>query len=96
VARASAARRQAPAERAASRTGAEFSVQVAAFNTRGSATALVKRLSELGFSARIVGTQRPYRVRVGRYATRQLAEDALRRMRAENVDGVVVQAEARR
>ena len=95
AARTSEARREAPAGRTASRSGAEYSVQVAAYNTRGSATALVKRLSQLGFSARVVGSQRPYRVRVGRYATRQLAEDALRRMRAANVDGVVVQAEAR-
>jgi len=39
--------------------------------------------------------RKPYRVRVGRYATRERATDAVRQMGKANVHGVVVEAEAR-
>jgi hypothetical protein len=83
----------APAASSAARR--EYSVQVAAYQTRASAEALASRLSARGFAVRVVGDRAPYRVRVGRYATRELAAGALRRMSDANLRGVVVEAEPR-
>lgn len=91
----------APPSRASSSTGAgsggtssarEFSVQVAAFDTRSEADALAKRLSSRGYTARVVGARSPYRVRVGRYATRERAETARRQVGGQ---AIVVEAEPR-
>ena len=73
----------------------EYSVQVAAYATRASADSLAKRLSVRGYAVRVVGETKPYRVRVGRYTTRERATDAVRQMGKVNVHGVVVEAEAR-
>lgn len=70
----------------------EFSVQVAAFDTRAEAEAQAKRLVGRGFSARVVGRAKPYRVRIGRYATRERAESARRQIGGR---AIVVEAEAR-
>ena len=68
----------APAPR---RTGA-FTVQVAAYDTKSAAQRLATTLRGQGFEARVVGTTKPFRVRVGRYATRAEAEEASRRVDA--------------
>jgi hypothetical protein len=68
----------APAPR---RTGA-FTVQVAAYDTKSAAQRLVTTLRGQGFDARVVGTTKPFRVRVGRFATRAEAEEASRRVDA--------------
>lgn len=68
----------APAPR---RTGA-FTVQVAAYETQSAADRLATSLRGQGLAARVVGTAKPFRVRVGRYATRGEAEDASRRVDA--------------
>lgn len=73
----------------------EFSVQIAAYDTRAPAEALVKRLSARGYAARVFGTSRPYRVRVGRYASREQAEEVIRQLSRSNTRGVVVEAEPR-
>lgn len=66
----------APAPR---RTGA-FTVQVAAYETPSAAERLAATLRGQGLEARVVGTSKPFRVRVGRFATRGEAEDASRRV----------------
>jgi hypothetical protein len=71
----------------------EYSVQVAAFARRNDAVALSNRLLRRGFQVRVVGTRSPYRVRVGRYPTRELAVAAMGRMKRSNVTGIVVEAE---
>lgn len=68
----------APAPR---RTGA-FTVQVAAYDTKAAAQRLATTLRGQGFEARVVGSTKPFRVRVGRYATRAEAEEASRRVDA--------------
>ena len=73
----------------------EYSVQVAAYDTRAAADALARRLSARGYAARVVGTQKPYRVRVGRYPTRERAANAIRQMARQNLRGVIVEAEPR-
>ena len=75
--------------------GLEYSVQLAAYDTRAGADSLAKRLAARGYAVRVVGDTKPYRVRVGRYATRERATDAVRQMGKVNVRGVVVQAEPR-
>src|SRR5690606_34089522 len=50
-----------------------WSVQVAAFNTQAEANALVARLKERGYDARVDGTSAPWRVRFGRFTTRAAA-----------------------
>jgi len=76
-------------------TGVAFSVQVAAYNARQDATALAARLKQRGFDTRVVGDRAPYRVRIGRYATRADANAALARIRASRLTGMVVEAEPR-
>jgi hypothetical protein len=71
----------------------QFSVQVAAYSARRDATTLANRLKQRGFDVRVVGDRAPYRVRIGRYATRADAAAALGRMRASQVTGIVVEAE---
>lgn len=63
------------------RTGA-FTVQIAAYDTKSAADRLASKLRGQGLEARVVGTKKPFRVRVGRYATRAEAEDASRRIDA--------------
>jgi cell division protein FtsN len=68
-------------------------VQVAAYDTRQAADTLARRLSTRGYNVRVVGQSKPFRVRVGRYPTRERAEDAARQMAKLNVRGIVVEAE---
>ena len=65
----------------------------AAYVTRDSAEVLAKRLSTRGYNVRIVGTSKPFRVRVGRYPTRDRAAEVLREMAQVNVKGIIVEAE---
>lgn len=71
----------------------EFSVQVAAYETRASADALAERLTARGYVARVMGETRPFRVRVGRYPTRERAAEVIRELSRVNVRGIVVEAE---
>ena len=73
----------------------EFSVQVAAFTRKRDADVLVTRLKARGFQVRLVGVRAPYRVRVGRYPSREEAVAAQARMKASRVSGMVVEAEPR-
>lgn len=73
----------------------EYSVQVAAYETREAADARAKQLSTRGYAVRVVGDHKPYRVRIGRYPTRERAGDAVRQMARVNVRGVIVEAEPR-
>lgn len=74
------------------RAAREYSVQVAAYDTRPDAEAQARRLVARGFSARVVGNARPYRVRIGRYATRERAETARRQIGGR---AIIVDAEPR-
>jgi cell division protein FtsN len=69
---------------------------VAAYSSRGDANTLVTRLRDQGFDVRVVGTRAPYRVRIGRYATRPAAVADLPRRRAAGLSAAfVVEAEPR-
>jgi cell division septation protein DedD len=71
----------------------EYSIQVAAYDTREPADALAKRLSTRGYNVRVIGSSKPFRVRVGRYPTRDRAAEVVQEMARANVQGVIVQAE---
>jgi cell division protein FtsN len=85
----------AAAAPASTTTGPQFSVQVAAYTARQDAVSLVSNLKGRGFDARIVGTRSPYRVRIGRYASKADATQALARMKPSGSNWIVVEAEPR-
>jgi TolA-binding protein len=78
-------------------TSGRYTIQVAAFNTRAAAAQLRDRLAARGYAARVVGTAEPYRVRIGRYPTREAAQAAARDLEAKKVvsGAFVTEAEAR-
>lgn len=81
--------RRETARRAAAKAG-RFSVQVAAYQNKADADALVKRLAASDMSARTVGTKKPFRVQVGRYATRAEATAALAELKRNGQKGAFV------
>jgi cell division septation protein DedD len=74
---------------------AEYSVQVAAYNKKTDAQALVSSLIKRGYQARVDGSVAPFRVRIGRYPTTKEAEAALKQIKAKRMDGFVVRAPER-
>jgi cell division protein FtsN len=70
-----------------------YTVQVAAYDTREAAEALIDRLKARGYTARLATTARPFRVRIGRYDTRADAVAALQRLKAKGIDGFVTEME---
>jgi SPOR domain len=93
--RPSAADSSQPVRATAPANQTQYSVQVAAFARERDATVLARRLRDRGFGVRVYGSKAPFRVRVGRYATREEATAAMERMRRSNVRGIVVEAEPR-
>lgn len=71
--------------------GARFSVQVAAFDTRDEAADFVERLSARGIEARIDGSEKPFRVRVGYFATRAGANAELAKLKKVGQAGFIAE-----
>ncbi len=80
-----------PAAAAPASAAGPFSVQLAAFGRRADADAMVASLGRRGIAARVDGRVAPYRVRVGRYATRAEAAEALARFEAMGMKGFVAE-----
>ena len=79
----------------ATQGGGRFTVQIAAYDTRQAAEALVTRLRARGIVARIVpSTAAPYRVRVGRYTTDAAATAAARELKEKGIVGFVTTTES--
>ncbi len=72
-----------------------YSVQVAAYNVKKQAQAMVTKLRTRGYEARVSGTSAPFRVRIGHYATEAQADAVKRSLKAKKIDGFVVKAESR-
>lgn len=72
----------------------KWSVQVAAYGDRDNAMVLVRKLKARGLDARVT-TDKPWRVRVGHYATRGEAAAEARRLGSKKSPAVVVEAEKR-
>jgi hypothetical protein len=70
-----------------------YTVQVAAYDARPAAEALIERLKARGYTARLATTERPFRVRIGRYDTRADAVAALERLKAKGIEGFVTEME---
>jgi len=92
TAAADSARKAAEARRAIVK--GRWSVQVAAYGKKADALALVKRLAKRGLEARVTPTK-PWRVRIGHYATRAEAADVAQQMSTKRSKALVVEAEGR-
>ena len=66
-----------------------YSVQVAAYDSHESAQRLVQTLAARGLDARVDGTVKPFRVRIGRYGTRAEAVKAAADLKAQGHNGFV-------
>jgi hypothetical protein len=84
----------APRPGPASRTVTRYTVQVAAYNTRADADGLVKKLAARGIKARVSGTSKPFRVRLGLHVTRKEATDEAAALRKRGIEGFVAEEEA--
>jgi cell division protein FtsN len=87
--------RKAEARTAAAAHAGRFTIQVAAYSTRSAAEVLSESLHQRGYDARVVGTTKPFRVRVGFYVTRAEADAEVQRMRARHMTAFVTEAEPR-
>ena len=74
---------------------AGYSVQVAAYNVKKQAEAMVTKLRKRGYEARVSGNSAPFRVRIGHYVTEAQADAVKRSLKAKQIDGFVVKAELR-
>lgn len=84
----------APETRPAAPAGEKvWSVQVAAYNLKSQADAMVAKLKKSGYEARVDGTSAPFRVRIGKYATQGQASAVQRSLKAKQIAGFVVQAD---
>jgi cell division septation protein DedD len=72
-----------------------YSVQIAAYNDKSQADAMVTKLKKNGYAARVDGTSAPFRVRIGKYATQAQAGAVQRSLKAKQITGFVVQADIR-
>lgn len=66
-----------------------YSVQVAAYDSQEPATRMAKTLVARGIEARVDGKARPFRVRVGKYATRAEAVRAQVSLKAQGINGFI-------
>jgi cell division protein FtsN len=72
-------------------TRGQYSVQLAAYDRRSDAEAMLKRLAAMSIVARVEGTAAPYRVRTGRYTTRAAAAEALAELKKRGMNGFVAE-----
>jgi len=70
-----------------------YTVQIAAYNVKSQAQAMVDKLKRKGYDARVSGAGAPFRVRIGRYPTQAQANAVLRSLKAKQIEGFVVKAE---
>lgn len=73
----------------------QYTVQVAAYNVKSQAAAMVAKLKKRGYEARVSGSSAPFRVRIGRYTTEAQATAVMRSLKAKQISGFVVKAEPR-
>jgi cell division septation protein DedD len=66
-----------------------YTIQLAAYDTRPPAEALVRKLETRGVKARVSGTAKPFRVRLGFHRTRQDAAAEVAALKARGIIGFV-------
>ena len=69
-----------------------WSAQVAAYGSKADADRLAKRLQAHGFEARVT-PEKPFRVRLGRFALRSAAATLVEHLRSQRITAMVVEAE---
>jgi cell division protein FtsN len=74
-----------------SAAGRMYTIQVAAYDTRPPAEALVSKLAARGVKARVSGTAKPFRVRLAFYRTRQEASAEVAALKARGIVGFVAE-----
>ncbi|HUQ20075.1 MAG TPA: SPOR domain-containing protein [Gemmatimonadaceae bacterium] len=84
---------KAPTPVSSSSKSVGYSVQVAAYNVKSQADAMAAKLKNKGYEARVSGTTKPFRVRIGHYATEAQANAVMRSLKAKQINGFVVKAE---
>jgi cell division septation protein DedD len=83
-----------PGAVATTRTVGAFTVQIGAFANRSDADARQRRLRAQGHAARVVRVGALWRVRIGRYPSREAASDAARSLKAKKIEAFVTEAES--
>jgi hypothetical protein len=73
------------------RPAGHYTVQLAAYETRPPAEALVTKLATRGVKARVSGTSKPFRVRLDFYRTRQEAADVVAALKQRGMIGFVTE-----
>jgi cell division protein FtsN len=68
-----------------------YTIQVAAYNTQSDAERLVTKLATRGVKARVSGTSKPFRVRLGLYETRQEANKEVAALKRRGIIGFVAE-----
>jgi cell division septation protein DedD len=68
---------------------ARFTVQVGAYDSRNEADRVATRLRGQGYEARVIGEKKPFRVHIGRYATRAAAEAFSKQLTAKKIANYV-------
>ncbi len=68
-----------------------YTLQLAAYQTKAEATRLMTKLASRGVTARVVGTTKLFRVRVGRYDTRTAALAAQQQLKAKKLNAIVTE-----
>lgn len=74
---------------AATRPRGNYTIQLAAFNTRAEADRLIAKLKKSGVNARVSGTVKPFRVRLDFYPTRDAAAAEVASLKARGIIGFV-------
>jgi cell division septation protein DedD len=87
-----ASKKAAPNVAASDTKGAGWSAQVAAYDTPEEAQRLAKKLGDRGYEARVTN-EKPFRVRIGRYAHRAEAIDLVAKLQDAKITAIVVEAE---
>jgi hypothetical protein len=73
------------------RPATSYTVQLAAYDTRPPAEALVAKLATRGVKARVSGTSKPFRVRLGFYRTPKEAAAEVAALKKRHITGFVAQ-----
>ncbi|MEO7085615.1 MAG: SPOR domain-containing protein [Gemmatimonadaceae bacterium] len=74
--------------RATAKAG-KYTLQVAAYTGKDDADRVAKKLRSRGLAARVVGTKKLFRVRIGRYETRAAAAAAAKELKKKKIDAFV-------
>lgn len=80
-----------PPSKASAASDARYSVQVGAYETEREAREMVDRMKGRGFEARVDGTERPYRVRIGRFTVRTDATKLMAQVKRIGIDAFVAE-----